>query len=449
MATVISEKRIQETTWKETGKLFKTLRPALYKIISKLSPDESFKMYRVSYPYGMKIIKNDKLHFPGEDYQEISIDDSLVPSSLRNNLKRRSFPFAVMLNNKAEIYKRMANRLISRFVLEPGSFFGLWGQLDKSKSEYVKWGWTLISGAKSVYMLPKISSATGHRKVQAQYGISSHVPKTWPEHHEVFVELIRSPEFPTNWDSEILFFSDKWFDFATKDPAWQELYIYLFQEGWKESHYWRENTEFELLWESFLDVLIAKNFKPNLYLSCIVKQLIIAGMGVVPLFTIADLKNDLGPFSTIQEIYLTDYKVEQFPIIMVPHHFSLNDSHPSYYSMQFPNLLESVAVPLTIPSVLSALPEIRKLLHEFKDLVAAKNIHEDTPICKLFNQTGLKYFHSREEKMNNIFCTSDLPELDNRFTKFSTGVKKYCPQKLFFPGGSQFINGCIMFSKQK
>jgi hypothetical protein len=449
MSTIIDQNRFQEITWKEAGKLIKPLCPSLHKIINKLSPDASFKIYRISYPYGMKIIKDDKLHFPGEDYEEIPIDDSNAPDFLKNNLKRRVFPFAIMLSNKAEIYKKMSNRLISRFVLKPGSFFGLWGQLDESSADYTKWGWTLISGARSVYMLPKISSAAGHRKIQTQYGISSHVPKTWPEHHDVFVELIRSPDFPEKWDSEILFFSDKWFETATKDSAWQEFYLYMFQEGWKESHYWRENTEFELLWESFLDVLIEKNFKPNLYLNCIVKQLIVAGMGVVPLFTVADDKNALGPFSAIQEIYLDDYKVEQFPIIMVPHHFSLDDEYPSYYSVQFPNLLQSVPVPLTIPSVLSALPEIKKLLFEFKSLAIAKNVQESTPIARFFNRTEIKYFHSREEKMNDIHSTDEFPKLDDRFKKFSTNNKKYYPQKLSFPGGSQFINGCIMFNKNK
>jgi hypothetical protein len=451
-----NDNKIQELSWADVRLSIKRLKPELFAIIDKLSPDKSFKLFKASYSYGTKIVDNGELMLPSKNGGSISINSNEISENIRSNLKRRDLPVAIALKNSAEIFKEMPDRVICHFILKPGSLFGLWGNLDSDLNNYVKWTWNLISGARTVYMLPKITNTIGHKKIQHKYGISSHAPRDWKDHHKIFIELAKSSEFSQPWEFDMLYFADKWFDTAVKDKAWRDFYIYMFRQAWEESNYWRNKvTFFDLEWENFIAKSLDKHFKPNLYLSCIFKNIILTGIGAIPGFIPSSIDDVAGPFSSIQRIYLVNYGIEKIPTIMIPHHFSPEDSFPTYYSLQYPNLTETVPVPLRVPSILSAIPEIQKLVSEFNAEIEInpeakrETSIKSTLITKFCNNITLDYFHSREESFYNIRPTTDLVRIDPQLNKIDLAGLNEKYGKKSVATESQFLNGCVTFRNKK
>jgi len=269
--------------------------------------------------------------------------------------------------------------------------------------------------------------------------MTAHTPKNYSEQWKVFVEIANSKDFGTPWYSEMLFFPDIWFETATKDPAWKNLYDYLLKEAWRDSTYWRHKNTFELIWENFIHHVMDKNVKPNLYIAYMVKQLILIGSGVLPCLTVAT-DDTAAPISALQKIYLNDYKLKDYlPIFMCSHCFSFTQTYPAYYSLQYPNLLETIPINQNVPSVLSSMPEIQTLIQAFRNRIAKNHIIEHTPIDSFCNHVALDYFHYREEKHNHIRSTENLPKEDVRFSSCKTN------NNAIFPSASSIISGCIRF----
>lgn len=125
---------------------------------------------------------------------------------------------------------------------------------------------------------------------------------------------------------------------------------------------------------------------------------------------------------------------------MHAHVFSLNDKTPTYYSLQYPNLLETIPIIQTLPSVLSSIPEIHTLLDAFKNKNSKNYIIKNTPLDNFLNKVQIDYFHYREEKANGIQSTNKLSDGDERLLRCSVGNKNN-----EFPSTSNLINGCIRF----
>ena len=340
----------------------------------------------------------------------------------------------------------MPDRKISRFLIKSGGFFGLWENLDPARNEFAKWTWSLSSGARTIYLLPKISNSKGHKKLRQRYGLTTHAPHDWRNHWETFVEIANSKSLDNKWHNEFIFFSDKWFDTAIKDPAWKEFIDYMRNCAWIESNYWRNKMTFELFWEEFLHEMMHCNVKASLYVSLIAKQLILTGIGIVPGFCIANGDLSFAPLNQLIKAYTQDYKIEYAPLFMAPHILSLDDTNPTYYSLQYPNLLETVPISNKLPEgVFSALTEVAELLDMFRNKFAPERVIEGSPIDLFCKQINLHYFHSIEKKAYNIFSTNKIPELDGHI---STLINESQKNRDNFPSSSIFLKGCVLLSKK-
>ncbi|HCU05164.1 MAG TPA: hypothetical protein DIC51_02460 [Coxiellaceae bacterium] len=442
---MLFEPLYKETDWSAVRKIVATTNPPLAKIIDAISPNKSFKLFQVRYPYGSIIADKGQLFFPSHELQGKKPAHIEIPANIKKYLKRREFPLSLLTKNSAEIFKIMPDRNISRFLIKPGGFFGLWENLDPAHNEYVRWMWSLSSGARSIYLLPKISNAKGHKVLRKKYGLSSHAPRDWAAHWDIFVELANSSAFEEKWYNEFIFFSDKWLDTAIKDPAWKDFLGYLRDQAWNESNYWRNKTTFDLEWEDFLHHAIDRNIKFNLHISLIVKQLVLTGIGVVPGFCIANQDSSFAPLNALAKLYTEDYKIEYAPLFMAPSLFSFDDPSSIYYSLQYPNLLEAVPSYNNLPEgILSAMPEIIELLDIFRTKFASKSIVEGSLTHVFCSQVDLCYFHSLEKKLYNIFSTEKIPDCD---FSLSNLIKTNYP-KLKFPSSSTFLKGCILFRKR-
>ncbi|MCK4608606.1 MAG: hypothetical protein KAT71_03915, partial [Gammaproteobacteria bacterium] len=405
-------------------------------------------LYKAKYPFGTKIAHQRQLYLPTTDGNVEAIKTSNnIPNKIKDSLRRRKMPAALMLNNNAEMYYEMPDRVISGFVMSPGKFLWLWEQFDRQETDIVAWAWSLAAGARSIYSLPKISDIQGHKRLQKEYKIKSQAPREFLDQWNVFVEIANSQNFKEEWHCEILFFSDIWFDTAVKDPAWQNFYNYLFGMAWDDSRYWRYTNTLGLAWGIFMHKIIKGNVKLNIYLASIVKQLILTGIGVLPCLSVAN-DDTFGPIEALQKVYLDDYKMRaSFPIFMRPHAFSFNDTSPCYFPLQNPNLLETIPIPRSLPSVLSAMPDIQFLLNEFKTNISDAWIIEDSPLHVFCNKVQCDFFHYRAEEWNHIYSTEELPKEDPRLLQYP-GSNKSSNTKRTFPSSSNLLSGCIRFSNK-
>lgn len=439
---------IEKVSWKEVRDDVIKVNQRLGEIIDKLSPDDSFSLFKARYPFGSKIVDMGVLQLPGQDGKVHPINSPSIPSNMKDNLQRRSIPPALMLKKLGEMYYATSDRVICLNLFSPGFIFGLWENLDPPKSYYVKSLWSVSSGARSLYLLPKITDAVSHKELRKKYGVRSHLPRNLTDQGQIFVEIAHSQAFGHEWHSEILFFSDKWMDTATKDPQWREFYNFMLQDGWNQSQYWRNKVTFDIIWESFINQLIRQNIKTNPYLVSIVKHIVLVGTGVLPAFSAAT-EDSVGPILGLQQVLIEDYKLRDYvPTFMQPQTFALEEQNLRfvYYSLQQPILLETQIVTRRLPSVLNVMPEIAFLVDAFNLEVNQGNIRADnTPITTFADRVICDYFHNEANgDISGIRSTSEMPKED----KALLNMPKEFAQRSFAET-SRFIRGCIRFSIKK
>lgn len=431
---------IEKVLWKDVRDQVRTINPRLAEIIDGISPNKRLPLFKAKYPYGEKIAYQGKFYIPTNTGTVSLLQSSSISEEIKASLRNRNVPTMLILKNNAEIFYDMHDRIISAHLALPGTFVGLWEQFDTPASVMTKWGWNLVSGARTIYMLPKITNVQGHKRLRKKYNISTHSPKSYIEHWQTFKEIANSPSFDEPWECELLLFTDSWFKYLETDTARKDLYSFLLCYLWKDSNYCRNRNRFDLLWEKFGHSVLETNIKPNLYLTYLVKQLIITGVGGLPGLTVA-VDNLTAPISALQKIYIEDYGLKQYtPLFMVPHNFSFKDKYPTYFSLQYPGLFETIPITQNMPSALSAIPDIRFLLKTFKERTIGDTSITGTLVEHFLNHVKLDYFHNREEKLNEIWATLKLIAEDERLKPLPLYKKNNQ-----FPEASSILNGCVRF----
>lgn len=430
---------IEQVVWHQVRDQVAKLHPKLAAVIDPLDPGSDFPLYLAHYPFGSSIVNYGVHQLPTPD--GLVAPHSAQPNDkIRANLQRRTVPISLILNNATEVYFEMPDRIVSLNYFRPGFIFGIWENLDPTQSYFVKHIWSVSAGARSLFMLPKITDASSHKELRKKYNVRSHLPKTMLDHWRIFTEIANSPQFETEWFTTVLMFSDKWMDTITTDPAWRDCYNFILQDGWNQSQYWRNKVSFDIIWEVFINKLTSHNIKPNPYFVDIVKHLVLVGTGVLPGSTAADDRDEAGPIRAIQDVYINDYKLKDYvPTILQPYHFDLADDIPVYYSLQQPSLLGTTPVSRRLPSILRIMPEISFLMDSFQLEVLQGEIKtDDTPISTFANEVAFELFHSEAEPNSNIHSTIEMAEQDPRLMALPPGNE----ERLFAESG-QFVRGCI------
>ncbi len=76
---------MQELSWDQVRLDLKKLTPALCEVIDSLNPGKHLTLIKARYPYGAKIIEDNKLHLPHKTGESIAIDKAMID----DNLKKR------------------------------------------------------------------------------------------------------------------------------------------------------------------------------------------------------------------------------------------------------------------------------------------------------------------------------------------------------------------------
>lgn len=419
--------------WKDIREEVRALNPELSEIIDKIAPAHKYPLYRARYPYGFEILKNGKLYIPTKLGVK-PIDDDSVSTDLQNDLMYNSgtSPVSLSLKNCTEIYLEQSTHTIPLYgLIHPGKIFSTWRVLNTEKSHAPAFLWQMTSGARSIFMLPKISETLRHNKIKKELEISCEKPRTLFDQWRVFKGIANSNITDDPWSSEILFFSGKWFK-NLHDPAWSMFYKHLLETAWGGSEYLRNlftwNTVYSMIQQK-LDI------KPNPYVADITKHLIAMGVQEMPGFAPANTDN-IAPISLIQSVYEDIYGLERYaPIVLAPSFVDKNN--PIYYSLEYPTALEFSPPSRANASKIHNLFEIGALIKKYLKVLSDNTLNlQQTPIGDLDSNVQYDLFHTDPENYSTISSTKKLFEEDPTFR-----VGKYSNSEL--PESALFLRGCV------
>ena len=434
---------IEEITWDEARKSFSKGCKKLLKIIDDISPGKKYSLVRVRYPYGAVIIQNDTLHLPTTSTQTIPLNSPEIAKKWRDLLGYRSIPMGIITENSVEIFREIDERVFSVALSGPNTGMEI-GIVEVFGSTA---GYTVTSGARSLYMIPRISKTSAHKKLRREFGISAPPPKNLIDHWHIFKELYASPAFESQWESELIFLSKPWADNIEKDNdlAWLKLKCYIQQKAWEHSELGRRKVLLDIVWQMTASLLTAKGIKPDPYVVDTLRHLILVSLGGISGSRPANGDNFAGPINEIQKIYLNIYGLtDQIPTIMRPYTLNTNEDKPVYYSMQTPLLLSSTP---NFRNMSSNIEDMRELMN-IKDYIFDRdygNLRIDNMLFgDLINRIELNYFHGAMYSYGKeIRPTTEMPKDDPEMLYMP--IKKNNHE---FADNGAYIRGCIRISKK-
>ncbi len=431
---------LEELEWKDVrGEVF-SKNPELASIIDEISPSSEYTLFKASYPFGSEILKNGSLYVPNkEGFLKIITSDE-IPKNVREKLSYNlnSNPVTLALHNTTEIFIVHENSTIPFYgLLTPGRIFGTWRILNPQIAQHPVFIWDMTAGARSIFMLPKISEAAGYNKLRRAFHIQTEKPTSLLDHWKLFKELANHSAFNENWEARLLFFSNKWFE-RLNDKQWSGFKLYLLEKAWEGSEFFRNQFIWDLV---FSLIRWQRHIKPNPYFADVVKHQIAIGIGALPGFAPA-LDNVVAPIHKLQEIFTTVYQLENYvPVIMQPYFFSLENPRPIYYSLQYPAMAEFAPRSREISTKLNDIYEIQQLLKKYLvDIYSGKLNVNGTLIYNLYEKVQYDFFHTNAEKHTGIRSSKDVPIEDPAFLQAAIGTNNN------FPANSPFIRGCIRIS---
>lgn len=430
----------EEVPWYEVSDTLRRVVPEVAEIFEEWGPGKDYTLIRARYPYGAEILSQGVFHLPLPDGQVVPLSDSRVPAELRNRLSYSRMPLGILTNNTAEVFRELDDRTFSLVYFQPGLDFGIW--------ESFGWNtpYSITSGARSVYMLPKITLSTSHKKLRREFGISLSPPKKAFEHWYTFREMSRHPDFPQRqWHTEFLFLTDKWVKQNPRHPGWQKLYNHILKIGWRQSGYGRQKSIFELDWQIMASALMNRGVRADPYITDTIKHLIYVAAGELPSMRPA-INDEAGPISAIQQAYVDVYGLREYvPTIMQPGNFNIHQNDgPVYYSMQQPTLLEFEPRSRNALSTIDELREVMELVEYMYEEVAQRNLSMgDTNLQEITSNVKFDFFHSNTFAYGNIKPSLHMPIDDPRLMNMPGDVGER-----LFAAHSSFVKGCIRLSKR-
>lgn len=155
---------VEELTWLEARSSFAQADPSISKIIDDISPDNSFKLIRIRYPYGAIIYELGKFFVPTTEGDILTLDHAKVPLFIREALSYSSVPLGCITSNSFEAFKQVGDHISPVSHRKTGLDLGIWEAFMPASP------FTVTAGSRSVFMLPKITDTNGHKKLKKIWG---------------------------------------------------------------------------------------------------------------------------------------------------------------------------------------------------------------------------------------------------------------------------------------
>lgn len=433
----------EEVKWEDIRTSISTNNKTLCDIIDNLNLTKKHSLIRARYPYGANIFSNGILHLADSSGVIAPISSSTISHSIKENFTYRSVPIGVITHNAAETYYMMDNRIITLNLFKPGYIIGLWEFLDPPTSYMVNI-WSISAGARTIFMVPKITDAESHAILQKEYNVPRKLSKDLLDHWQIFKSIANNAKSENEWYFELVFFSKAWGEsIKKKEKGWEKLEIFFLENGWSQSSYWKNKMTYDLIWEKYINELTQNIVKPNAYDVYSVKHLWLIATGVLAGLKPAD--SDLtAPIQTLQDVFVTRYGLKLYvPTIMAPNHFIYQEKGSyAYYSLQFPTLLESSPKSKNYPSLLANLKEVKLINEKFIEDALNGNLGiENSLIYDAVKKVKMDYFHSEADGHDGIRNSEAMVQEDKTLLHYLNKT-----EKMKFSDKSRFVKGCIRIS---
>lgn len=425
-------------SWTKIRKKIEKLDKNLCEIIDDLAPNIP-DLYFARYSFGVDLLKDGILCLPNEKREPIPINDLSMPLELKTAIGYSSLtnPLSVLLTNTMELYIKNHDRVIPYATCTPGSILGIWKTLDNKFDLFHsldRAGWGIASGAKSIFLLPKITEDRGHKRVLKQFYIEEDKPTTYSDHWNIFSKLCKSSQ--NDWCTESIFFSAEWID-KINTQKFQPLKFYLLNKAWENSSFWRNRFTLKIL----LDTIERRySLKPSSFVADTTMHIFSIASGGLPAFS--PTSNELsGPISFLQKIYADIYRLEYAPIIMAPSYFDPQNqnANPVYFSLHHNTSLELPLKSAFRSSNLSDLYDMYSLMKKYlRYLDNAESINDFSLNFNLFN---VEFAHSETNHYQAISNIKDIFTNDPRLTNPSIN-----PKGKPVPWHAPFMKGCVKIS---
>lgn len=424
MITKIHKLDIQTSNWSDVRSEVAIVNPDLVAIIDSMHPEAKHKIYIVKYPYGEMVFNDGSLNILNSS------------DEIKEALGYRVIPLGIVLKKSLEVHANEEQRTVPLTVLNEGAIFGIWELFDPKASYFVKVAWNVSSGARSIFLLPPIANKDSFLRLKKEFNVFN-PPNKIKDHWDIFKQIAKSSSGINAWHSEVLFFSKEWVKDIEDNIAWKELKLYLYQQAWKQSMYWRFSSTMNLIWQFFTQHLYDINLKFNQSSLETLKHIITIGVGELPAFS-ANIRQELcAPVSLLQQAFLDIYKIDYIPTIMAAAHLSNLQEESRYYSCNFPTFIETSYINGGIRNALANIKEIYDIFVEFKKAVLTGKIKvNNTPIHDLIKHAQFDFIHTH---YNNFLTLSvKLPDQDKCLLDIPAGyaAKEFC-------SGSNFFKGCV------
>ncbi|WP_423062461.1 hypothetical protein [Candidiatus Paracoxiella cheracis] len=434
--------RIVKITWQDVRQDVKSVNPSLAKIIDRLAPDDTFPLYKASYPFGATIVNHGLFYIPLENGDLVPINSSNVDEILRSDLEyaENGIPVGTVLKNSYEVFVTTSHFTLPIITTIPGSIFALWKQLDPHPTFHPVKIFNITAGARSIFMLPNIGDTMLHKNLKRDFNVCQQPPKNLNNQWEIFKTIAKHER--SDWQVELLLIPGKWIEKAKTDLMWHELYLYLLENAWVTSGYERNQIFYQF---ALSCTQASRNLKPNPYLLDTVQHLLSVTLGATPGFTPA-MDNTFGPIELIQQAYLSSYGLKRYaPTIMHPIHFNIQDENasPVYYSLQFPTTISFSPRSRKLSSTLHDLRELKYILDIFIEEISEKVLPFDNTILEAIPRlVEYEYFHSKPDKHSEILLTDEMVSDDPRLSSTLCEASS-----MEFSANGTFIRGCVRIAR--
>lgn len=435
-----TQAKIEELSYANARSLIAKVNPDLVKVIDACNPSKKHKLFKLTYPYGAEILKRAEFFLPNKLGQLVSIKDQSIDNNIRNclNYNFDSNPVMMVLNNSLELFLPLEDRTVPiNNLVYPGGIFGAYRILTRQQlSHQPIFIWDMTAGARSIFMLAKISDAEKHKKLRRNFELTMDKPKSLMDHWKVFREIANHQDFPVNWETNVLAFSKEWFEYLD-DPSWMPFNYYIYWKVWNGGDFWRNIFFWDIIFSLIQKEL---NFRPSAYIADTVKYLLTIGVGESPGFYPA-MNDVVAPISGLQKIYSDIYNLKQAPVIMQPGVLSrAHKDRAVYYSLRFPSAMELGGKSRTRDNFTNDVFEIRSLLNQYiKNILSGKFNLQHTPFYEMLNSINYEYMHDDIDASGFIKIDTAI-KTDNFFSAFKAH------QNIQFPFNSSFFRGCIKIS---
>lgn len=400
------------------------VNPELAGLLEAISPGISFPLIKAKYRYGSTIM----------DRGAFCLDPSEMECSegVAESISDGMGIMALQLSKSCEKFYQMGDRIIPFDVYAPGEMFGLAHALSGLTGHVPhRPTWQISAGARSVFMLPRVTDTRSHKRLNVEFGFSDKPPNTLAEHCSVFRAIDRGTQQEAPWVCELLLFPKQWFE-VRNDPDWLRLHNYLLRTAFNKAQESNQSWGQNLIWEQFSATVRMKNLKPGPYMADTLRHILTISSGIMPAYQVIGDEEDTLPVSLIESAYLDVYQLKDYaPVMMQPAKLG---KLPVYYSLGYPTLLEGSPTIRKAPSIITELRELKKLIFILQTV-----LNQLDTVSGPNPQVGYHYFHSEEDPFGEISNSLDIAEIDPVANRLLQG--RFAGRE--FSTYGQFLRGCV------